>query len=69
MQADELATMSKHRGDHIFQVYITELFKPVLRCMAGFKKSELYFVERTELEPPGNLEANIHLMAHVRHLA
>lgn len=56
LPADVLATMSKHRGDRIFQCYMTELHPPVMRVMAGFKSDDPYFVARTQIEPPFSAE-------------
>ena len=52
LPADQLATLSKHRGDRLFDAYITELFPPVLKAMAGFGPRETYFVGRTEVSLP-----------------
>lgn len=59
----EIATMSKHTfgdGQKLTSVYITELFPPTLRVMAGFKKDGGYFVPRTKIDISqvcGNQEA------------
>ena len=50
--ADELATLSKHRSEQIFEAYLTELYPPVLKTMAGFCPAEPYFVARTEVSVP-----------------
>ena len=44
--------MSKHCHDgRLFEAYITELFAPVMRVMAGFKQTATYHVPCTEVEP------------------
>jgi hypothetical protein len=52
LAADLLATMSKHRGERIFEAYMTELMPIVMKVMAGFGKAETYFVPRSELQLP-----------------
>jgi hypothetical protein len=36
LTVEETATMSKNSTEHIFEAYLTELFPPVMRVMAGF---------------------------------
>lgn len=48
----EVASMSKHsmgESGKLLSVYFTELFKPVLRVMAGFSKDGAYNVPRTRI--------------------
>ncbi len=52
LSADQIATMSKHRGERIFEAYITELFPAVMLVMAGFRAIETWWVSRTEVELP-----------------
>jgi hypothetical protein len=56
LTADETATMSKHSTERIFEAYLTELFPPVMRVMAGFQKNDTYFVPRVEVAPPFTAE-------------
>ena len=51
-----VGTMSKHRVGKLDKVYLTELFPPVLRVMAGFKKKEDYNVMRATLDVPWSME-------------
>ena len=61
LNADELATMSKHRKERIFDSYMTELYPPVMLVMAGHRKEEPYFVPRTEVALPYSIEECINL--------
>ena len=56
LNADELATMSKHKKERIFDSYMTELYPPVMLVMSGHRKEEPYFVPRTEVVLPYSLE-------------
>ncbi len=52
LHSGRIATMSKHCHDErLFEAYITELFAPVMRVMAGFKQTATYHVPCTEVEP------------------
>jgi hypothetical protein len=48
--ADQLATMSKHRGERLFDAYLTELLADVMLIMSGHGPNEPYFVPRTEID-------------------
>jgi hypothetical protein len=49
LNAEEIATLSKHKTERIFEAYLTELYPPVLKVMAGFRVGgDPYFVARTE---------------------
>lgn len=61
LSADEIATMSKHRKERIFESYMTELFPSVMLVMAGFRKDEAYFVPRTEVDLPDELDNIVQL--------
>ena len=50
LSADELATMSKHRGERLFDAYLTELFPEVMLVMSGHARGEPYFVPCTEIK-------------------
>ena len=50
LQADQLATMSKHRGERLFDAYLTELLPAVMMVMSGHQQNDPYFVPRTEIE-------------------
>ena len=50
LNADQLATLSKHRGEQIFDLYVTELFPDVMHVMSGNKPNGTWFVEHTEVE-------------------
>ena len=52
LSSDAVSTMSKHNQDRLFQCYMTELYEPVMRVMAGFRQSDPYFVARTEIPLP-----------------
>ena len=54
--ADEVTTMSKHSKERVFDSYMTQLYPPILMVMAGFEKSDSYFVPRTEVELPYSLD-------------
>lgn len=56
LNADEVATMSKHKKERIFESYMTELYPSVMQVMAGFRKEESYFVPRIEVELPCELQ-------------
>ena len=51
---EEIATMTKHvlqkNPSRLQTVYLTELYKPVLRVMSGFRKADTYDVPRTRIE-------------------
>jgi hypothetical protein len=50
---EAIATMSKHtNGDKLETAYVTELFAPTMRVMAGFSQKDDYFVARSEVECP-----------------
>ena len=52
LNAEQIATLSKHKTERIFEAYLTELYPPVLRVMAGFRvNGDPYCVPRTE-DPP-----------------
>jgi len=51
IKPDEQATLSKHVTEKLF-VYVTELYQPLLKVQAGFKRSDSYFVPRTLVELP-----------------
>jgi hypothetical protein len=61
LNADELATMSKHRKERIFDSYMTELYPPVMLVMSGHRKDEPYFVPRTEVALPYSIDECISL--------
>jgi hypothetical protein len=49
LNAEEIATLSKHKTERIFEAYLTELYPPVLSVMAGFRVAgDPYVVPRTE---------------------
>jgi hypothetical protein len=49
LNAKEIATLSKHETERIFEAYLMELYPPVLSVMAGFcVAGNLYVVPRTE---------------------
>jgi hypothetical protein len=49
LNAEEIATLSKHKTERIFEAYLTELYPPVLTVMAGFRiHDDPYVVPRTE---------------------
>jgi hypothetical protein len=49
LNAEEIATLSKHKTERIFEAYLTELYPPVLGVMAGFRHAgDPYCVPRTE---------------------
>jgi hypothetical protein len=50
LTADEVATMSKHRGERLFDAYLTELFPEVMLVMSGHRYKDTWFVPRTEVE-------------------
>jgi hypothetical protein len=50
LPADQIATMSKHRGERLFDAYLTELFPEVMLVMSGHKPGDTWFVPRTEVE-------------------
>jgi hypothetical protein len=50
LPADMIATMSKHRGERLFDAYMTELFPEVMLVMSGHRPKDSYFVPRTEIE-------------------
>jgi hypothetical protein len=54
MTEEELGTLSKHITRKIAR-YETELYPPILKIMAGFKKEQDYFVPRTMLDLPAGL--------------
>jgi hypothetical protein len=54
MTEEELGTLSKHITRKIAR-YETELYPPVLKIMAGFKKEEDYFVPRVHLDLPNGI--------------
>ena len=57
LNADQLATMSKHRGERLFDAYLTELFPEVMLVMSGHRPKDTWFVPRTEVE---NLPFSLH---------
>ena len=59
--ADALATMSKHRGEKLFDAYMTELYPDVMLVMSGHRPGDSYFVPRTEVELPYPLERCIEI--------
>ena len=62
LSADQLATMSKHRGERIFDSYMTELFPDVMHIMSGNKPNGTWFIEHDEVELGYSLEACIGLL-------
>jgi hypothetical protein len=50
LTADQIATMSKHRGERLFDAYLTELFPEVMLVMSGHRPGDTWFVPRTEVE-------------------
>jgi hypothetical protein len=49
LNAEEIATLSKHKTERIFEAYLTELYPPVLSVMGGFRVAgDPYVVPRTE---------------------
>ena len=60
LDAATISTLSKHQKSNLDKVYMTELFPPILRVMAGFSLSEnllktnatIYHVPRTLIEIP-----------------
>jgi hypothetical protein len=52
LDAEQIATMSKHRAERIFEAYLTELMPAVLKVMAGLRQNDPYVVPRTEVELP-----------------
>ena len=60
--ADQLATLSKHRAERIFEAYLTELFPPLLKTMAGFSPSDNYFLPRSEVPLPYKDDEVVHLV-------
>jgi hypothetical protein len=50
LRRDEVQSMSKHRGEKLDDVYMTELYSKVLLVMSGFTKRDDYFVPRLELD-------------------
>lgn len=61
LPADVLATMSKHRGERIFEAYMTELMPQVMEVMAGFTRGKTYFVPRIEVQLPYSDEEAVKL--------
>ena len=61
---DEIATMSKHRTNKIYR-YATELYTPLMKVMAGFKRTEAYFVPRTQVELPVEWDAESIIFPHL----
>ena len=56
LPADMLATMSKHKGESLFDAYMTELCPDVMNVMSGHKAGDSYFVPRTDVELPYSLD-------------
>ena len=60
LDAAAVSTLSKHQKSNLDKVYMTELFPPILRVMAGFSNTEnkvstnscIYHVPRTLVELP-----------------
>ena len=52
LNAEQIATLSKHRAEQIFEAYLTELMPSVLQVMAGLRQNDPYVVPRTEVELP-----------------
>ncbi len=52
LNAEQIATLSKHRAERIFEAYLTELMPSVLQVMAGLRQNDPYVVPRTEVELP-----------------
>lgn len=51
LSTDEQATMSKHKTEKVYR-YVTELYAPVMKVMAGFGRTEVYSVPRAEITIP-----------------
>ena len=51
LSTDEQATMSKHKTEKVYR-YVTELYAPVMKVMAGFARAEVYNVPRAEIRIP-----------------
>ena len=51
LSIDEQATMSKHKTEKVYR-YVTELFAPLMKVMAGFARTEVYNVPRAEISIP-----------------
>ncbi len=51
LSTDEQATMSKHKTEKVYR-YVTELYAPVMKVMAGFGRTDVYSVPRAEITIP-----------------
>ena len=60
LNVDQLATMSKHGGEQIFDSYMTELFPDMI--MSGNKPNGTWFIEHAEVELGYSLVARIGLL-------
>ena len=52
LDSGTVGTISKHQSRNLEKVYLTELFSPVLRVMAGFGKDDKYYVPLVLLKFP-----------------
>ena len=59
LNADQLATMSKHREERTFDSYMTELFPDMMCIMSGNKSNGTRLIECVEVELGFSLEACI----------
>jgi len=62
LNAEQIATLSKHRAERIFEAYLTELMPSVLQVMASLRQNDPYVVPRTEVELPFEPEVCLRLV-------
>jgi len=62
LNAEQIATLSKHRAKRIFEAYLTELMPSVLQVMAGLQQNDPYIVPWTEVELPFEPQACLRLV-------
>ena len=48
LNIDEQATMSKHKTDKVYR-YVSELYAPFMKVMAGFSLADLFCVPRCDI--------------------
>ena len=48
LTGEQVATLSKHRMECLFEACLKELFGPVLKVMAGFRLNDNWFMPRME---------------------
>jgi hypothetical protein len=61
---DVIATMSKHCTNKIYR-YATELYTPLMKVMAGFKRTNDYFVPRMQVQLPVEWDVESIIFPHL----